>query len=108
MSDLPNRSAFEGLRRNGPDWSTNRFETDLVNTVDQGLRLVDDIAAPNVGLLIDTFHMNIEEKDLPAAIGRAAGRIVEFHACSNDRGRIISPGRRLLRRSKRPITTARS
>ena len=64
----------------------NRFETDLINTVDQGLRLVDDIAAPNVGLLLDTFHMNIEEKDIPAAIGRAAGRIVEFHSCSNDRG----------------------
>ncbi len=64
----------------------NRFETDLVNTVDQGLRLADDIAAPNVGLLLDTFHMNIEEKDIPDAIGRAAGRIVEFHACSNDRG----------------------
>jgi D-psicose/D-tagatose/L-ribulose 3-epimerase len=64
----------------------NRFETDLVNTVDQGLRLVDDVGAPNVGLLLDTFHMNIEEKDIPAAIGRAAGRIVEFHACSNDRG----------------------
>jgi D-psicose/D-tagatose/L-ribulose 3-epimerase len=64
----------------------NRFETDLVNTVDQGLRLVDDIGALNVGLLLDTFHMNIEEKDIPAAIGRAAGRIVEFHACSNDRG----------------------
>ena len=64
----------------------NRFETDLVNTVDQGLRLVDDTGAPNVGLLLDTFHMNIEEKDIPAAIGRAAGRIVEFHASSNDRG----------------------
>jgi D-psicose/D-tagatose/L-ribulose 3-epimerase len=64
----------------------NRFETDLVNTVDQGLSLVDDIRAPNVGLLLDTFHMNIEEKDIAAAIGRAAGRIVEFHACSNDRG----------------------
>ena len=64
----------------------NRFETDLVNTVDQGLELVRDIGAANVGLLLDTFHMNIEEKDIPAAIGRAAGRIVEFHACSNDRG----------------------
>ena len=40
----------------------------------------------NVGLLLDTFHMNIEEKDIPAAIRRAAGRIVEFHACANDRG----------------------
>ena len=64
----------------------NRFETDLVNTVGQGLRLIDDIGADNVGLLLDTFHMNIEEKDIPAAIARAAGRIVEFHACSNDRG----------------------
>jgi D-psicose/D-tagatose/L-ribulose 3-epimerase len=64
----------------------NRFETDLINTVDQGLRLVGDIAAPNVGLLLDTFHMNIEEKGIPDAIGRAAGRIVEFHASSNDRG----------------------
>ncbi len=64
----------------------NRFETDLVNTVDQGLRLIEDIGADNVGLLLDTFHMNIEEKDIPAAIGRAAGRIVEFHASANDRG----------------------
>jgi D-psicose/D-tagatose/L-ribulose 3-epimerase len=64
----------------------NRFETDLVNTVDQGLQMVEEVAAENVGLLLDTFHMNIEEKDIPAAIRRAAGRIVEFHACSNDRG----------------------
>ena len=56
----------------------NRFETDLVNTVDQGLRLIDDIGADNVGLLLDTFHMNIEEKDIPTAIARAAGHIVEF------------------------------
>ena len=48
--------------------------------------MVDEIGADNVGLLLDTFHMNIEEKDIPAAIRRAAGRIVEFHACSNDRG----------------------
>ncbi len=64
----------------------NRFETDLINTVDQGLRLVEDVGVDNVGLLLDTFHMNIEEKDIPAAIRRAAGRIVEFHACANDRG----------------------
>jgi D-psicose/D-tagatose/L-ribulose 3-epimerase len=64
----------------------NRFETDLVNTVDQGLQLLEDVSADNVGLLLDTFHMNIEEKDIPAAIRRAAGRIVEFHASSNDRG----------------------
>ncbi len=64
----------------------NRFETDLINTVDQGIGLLDEIGADNVGLLLDTFHMNIEEKDLPKAIRRAAGRITEFHACSSDRG----------------------
>lgn len=64
----------------------NRFETDLINTVDQGLVLVDEIGRANVGLLLDTFHMNIEEKDIPAALRRAKGRIFEFHACSSDRG----------------------
>lgn len=64
----------------------NRFETDLVNTVDQGLRLIDDIGRPNVGFLLDTFHMNIEEKNIPAAIRRAGRHIFEFHACSSDRG----------------------
>lgn len=64
----------------------NRFETDLVNTVDQALALVEQVGRENVGLLLDTFHMNIEEKSIPDAIRRAAGRIVEFHACSSDRG----------------------
>lgn len=64
----------------------NRFETDLINTVEQGIGLLDEIGEKNVGLLLDTFHMNIEEKDLPKAIRRAAGRITEFHACSSDRG----------------------
>lgn len=64
----------------------NRFETDLVNTVDQGLRLIADIGRPNVGFLLDTFHMNIEEKSIPDAIRRAGRHILEFHACSSDRG----------------------
>jgi D-psicose/D-tagatose/L-ribulose 3-epimerase len=64
----------------------NRFETDLINTVDQGVELVEEIRRDNVGLLVDTFHMNIEEKDLPAALRRAGRHIFEFHACSSDRG----------------------
>ncbi|MBV8473182.1 MAG: sugar phosphate isomerase/epimerase [Hyphomicrobiales bacterium] len=64
----------------------NRFETDLVNTVEQGLSLIDDIGKANVGLLLDTFHMNIEEKSIPAALRKAGQRIFEFHACSSDRG----------------------
>jgi D-psicose/D-tagatose/L-ribulose 3-epimerase len=64
----------------------NRFETDLINTVEQGVELVEEIGRDNVGLLVDTFHMNIEEKDLPAALRRAGRHIFEFHACSSDRG----------------------
>jgi D-psicose/D-tagatose/L-ribulose 3-epimerase len=64
----------------------NRFETDLVNTVEQGLRFLGDLGRGNVGLLLDTFHMNIEEKDIPAAIRSAGPHIFEFHACANDRG----------------------
>jgi D-psicose/D-tagatose/L-ribulose 3-epimerase len=64
----------------------NRFETDLINTVDQALELVSDIGRDNVGFLLDTFHMNIEEKNIPDAIRRAGRHIFEFHACSNDRG----------------------
>lgn len=64
----------------------NRFETDLVNTVEQGLDLCERIGAENVGLLLDTFHMNIEEKSIPEAIHAAGSRVFHFHACENDRG----------------------
>jgi D-psicose/D-tagatose/L-ribulose 3-epimerase len=67
----------------------NRYETSLVNTVEQGLALLEEVDHPACGLLLDSFHMNIEEKD-PAAAARAAGdRIVHVHACGTDRG---SPG----------------
>jgi D-psicose/D-tagatose/L-ribulose 3-epimerase len=64
----------------------NRFETDLVNTVAQGLELCERIGLPNVGLLLDTFHMNIEERSLPKAIRLAGARVFHVHACENDRG----------------------
>ncbi|MBV9392430.1 MAG: sugar phosphate isomerase/epimerase [Verrucomicrobia bacterium] len=64
----------------------NRFETDFINTVEQGLELVQKIDNPNVGLLLDTFHMNIEEKNVPEAIRSAGSKIFHFHTCENDRG----------------------
>jgi D-psicose/D-tagatose/L-ribulose 3-epimerase len=64
----------------------NRFETDMVNTVEQGLDLCERIGRDNVGLLLDTFHMNIEEKSIPDAIRASGGRVRHFHACENDRG----------------------
>ncbi len=66
----------------------NRFETDMVNVVAQGLQLIDDVGSPHLGLHLDTFHMHLEEKDSGAAIHAAAnaGRLFHLHACENDRG----------------------
>ncbi|HEU5069327.1 MAG TPA: sugar phosphate isomerase/epimerase [Verrucomicrobiae bacterium] len=68
----------------------NRFETDFLNTVEQGLALIAEVNRPALKLLLDTFHMNIEEKDIPAAIRRAGRHVAHFHACGSDRG---TPGR---------------
>ena len=64
----------------------NRFETDLINTTEQCERLLDEIGMDNVGFHLDSFHMNIEEKNSYEAIKRAGKRLFHFHACENDRG----------------------
>ena len=68
----------------------NRFETFFLNTAADGVRLVQEIDSPAVGLLLDTFHMHIEEKSTPAAILHCAGHIKHFHASENDRGTVGS------------------
>jgi D-psicose/D-tagatose/L-ribulose 3-epimerase len=64
----------------------NRFETDMLNVVSQGLEFARQTGMDNVGLHLDTFHMHLEEKDSGAAIRAAGDRIFHFHACENDRG----------------------
>jgi len=64
----------------------NRFETDLVNTAEQGKALVAAVDHPAVGLHLDTFHMNIEETSLREAVLTAGSALVHVHACENDRG----------------------
>jgi D-psicose/D-tagatose/L-ribulose 3-epimerase len=64
----------------------NRFETSLLNTAEQTMEVVDRLDAPAVGVLLDTFHMNIEEKDQSAAIRLVGDKLVHFHACGSDRG----------------------
>ncbi len=64
----------------------NRFETSLFNTVAQTLELVHMVNRPELGLLLDTFHMNIEERSQPDAIRAAGLSLFHFHACGNDRG----------------------
>lgn len=63
----------------------NRFESPLVNTAAEALRVVDAVSSPALGVHLDTFHMNIEEKNLPEAIRLAGSRLIHFHACENDR-----------------------
>jgi len=63
----------------------NRYETDLVITVEAGLELVAQIGLDNVGLLLDTFHMNIEEPDVLQSIRSAASKIFHFHVADSNR-----------------------
>jgi D-psicose/D-tagatose/L-ribulose 3-epimerase len=64
----------------------NRFETDFLNTCDQGIKLVKAVGSQAVRLHLDTFHMNIEEKNQAAAILKAGPLLAHFHACGSDRG----------------------
>lgn len=68
----------------------NRFETDFINTVDQGLAMIKDVGSSALKLHYDTFHMNIEEKNQAAAILKAGKKIGHVHACGCDRG---TPGK---------------
>lgn len=64
----------------------NRFETDMLNIVSQGLEFIEQTGMDNVGLHLDTFHMHLEEKNSGDAIRLANEKIYHFHACENDRG----------------------
>lgn len=64
----------------------NRFETSLINLATQVIEVVDRVDSPGCKIMLDSFHMNIEEKSLGDAIRKAGSRLVHFHACENDRG----------------------
>lgn len=64
----------------------NRFETDLVNTAAEAVAISDATGSDRVGVLLDTFHLNIEEKDIRSAIASAKDALVHFHVSDNDRG----------------------
>jgi len=63
----------------------NRYETTLINNVEQGLALIEDVGADNFGLLLDTFHMNIEEPVIEDSIRAAGGHIFHFHVADSNR-----------------------
>jgi D-psicose/D-tagatose/L-ribulose 3-epimerase len=68
----------------------NRYETSLINTVDQAIEVIEAVDSPALGICLDTFHLNIEERDPVMATRRAGTRIAHVQACGTDRG---APGR---------------
>ncbi len=70
--------------------AVNRFETCLINTAEEALRYVADIDSKNIGVLLDTYHMNIEENSIGDAIRLVGNKLTSFHTGENNR---TAPGR---------------
>jgi D-psicose/D-tagatose/L-ribulose 3-epimerase len=64
----------------------NRSETFFLTTIEEAQALCDEIGNPNIGVLLDTFHANIEEKSIAGAIRSLGSRLKHVHASENDRG----------------------
>ncbi len=64
----------------------NRYETSLINTVDQALTGLGNLLGPTVGLALDTYHLNIEERSSADAIRAAGDHLVHLQVCGSDRG----------------------
>jgi sugar phosphate isomerase/epimerase len=63
----------------------NRYETDLIHTAADGLALIERVGAPNLGLLMDTFHMNIEEPSIEQSIRSCGRHMFHFHVADSNR-----------------------
>jgi len=64
----------------------NRFESDLINTADDVLRLIKDINHPAAAIMLDGFHMNIEEKNIEQAIIASGDKLIHLQVSENYRG----------------------
>lgn len=64
----------------------NRFETDIISTTRQAIEVVEKVDDAGLGVMLDTFHMNMEERSIPDAIRAAGSRLVHFQANENHRG----------------------
>lgn len=63
----------------------NRYETSLLNGVEEGLDFIGRVGGSNLGMLLDTFHMNIEEPSIEDSILKAGDRIFHFHYADSNR-----------------------
>jgi D-psicose/D-tagatose/L-ribulose 3-epimerase len=64
----------------------NRFETSFITTADQAIELVDRVNHPSCKIMLDTFHMNIEENSMGDAIRKVGPRLLQVHSNENNRG----------------------
>lgn len=64
----------------------NRYETSLVNTVGQGLEALGPLLGPHLGLALDTYHLNIEERSSADAVRAVGAHLVHVQVCGSDRG----------------------
>jgi len=83
------QSLGEPLHENGITLALeplNRFETHFLNTAADAVKLCREIGHASIGVLLDTFHTNIEEKDVAAAFLKTGNELKHVHACENDRG----------------------
>lgn len=63
----------------------NRYETAYVNSAAEGLKLLEEVGYDSLGLLLDTFHMNIEEPDMVESIRQTGARLFHFHVADSNR-----------------------
>ncbi|WP_111718720.1 sugar phosphate isomerase/epimerase [Homoserinimonas sp. OAct 916] len=66
----------------------NRYETSLMNTVEQALDALAPLFGPGLGLALDSYHLNIEEKSITDAIVLGGEHVAHVQVCGNDRGAV--------------------
>lgn len=68
----------------------NRYEVPMIRTFDECMRLLSDVGSSRIGILLDSFHMNIDETDPCAVIRRCGSRLASYHISDSNRGGIGS------------------
>jgi sugar phosphate isomerase/epimerase len=67
----------------------NRYEADFINNVEQAMRFISSIGLEGTGVLLDTYHMNIEERSFEEAVERCGKKLVHVHVADSNR---LAPG----------------
>jgi 5-keto-L-gluconate epimerase len=63
----------------------NRYEVDFIHSTQDGLRMLADVGADNVGLMLDVYHMNIEDASIEGSLAAAGGKVWHVHISDSNR-----------------------